>query len=182
MVENKSLLRDCFASGYMTLRLIAAVILFAFLTAIAISAKEEYLLQISEQQVLGEIRRVEENAVLLYRSGGESNELSRGSLLVLSLRLPESMKYAVFGAGLFSGNSTDEEANLYHYELKNGKKQSFSSNAKFCAAAYKNGTPVPLIYKPVILHPGSYEVCLTLVRFENQSCIMIFERDLRAGR
>ncbi len=182
MIENKSLLRDCFASEYLTFRLVAAVLLFAVLLSLAICAEKEYVLQISEQQALGEMQRIEKSALLLHRSGGGRDYISNGNLEVLSLQLPESIKYAAFGTGgdvdlSLKGSRSDVEANLYCFKLKNGRMQSFSSNVKFCAAEYKNGTPVPLTDKPAILYPGSYDVYLELVHTGNQTYVMIFQRE-----
>lgn len=178
MVEIKSFSQDCSASEFLLLRFVAAIIIFAALLSIALSAEREAMLQISEQQIQGELQRVEKSALLLHRSGG-GRGFTAGSLQVLKLQLPESMSYAAFGSSPVAGGDLplsrgDEEANVYHYRLQNGRIQSFSSNVKFCAAEFENGTPLPLIDRPAILRSGSYEVYLELVRLGNESYVMIY--------
>jgi hypothetical protein len=176
MNENKSMLRDCSATESLIFRLIIGVVLFGVLLVIVFIAKRENLQEISEQQILGEIQRIEQAAVLLYKLGGE-RDINRGvgSLQILKLHIPESMDYAAFGAGTSDLSFRSEvEANLYHYKLQNGKKQVFSSKAKFCAAEFKNGSAIPLVNKPAILHPGNYELYLELIRFENKTYVMLY--------
>ncbi len=179
MNENKSLLSNCSASEFLIFRFIVAVVLFGVLLFIVFAAQGENLLQISEQQILWEIQRIEQTALLLYKSGGEMDQ-GAGSLRLLKLQIPESMDYAAFGAA--PGDLSfrrDAEANLYHYKLQNGKIQIFSSKAKFCAAKLKNGSALPLIDKPAVLRPGSYELYLESIQVENKTYVMLYGGDSR---
>ncbi|MEM2924071.1 MAG: hypothetical protein QXJ68_00060 [Methanocellales archaeon] len=178
MNENKSLLQDSSASESLIFRFIIALILFGVLLSIVFTAIRENLLEINEEQILGEIQRIELTALLLYKSGSAREVQGRGigNLQVLKLQIPESMDYAAFGAapgGELSFRS-EAEVNLYYYKLKNGRMQIFSSNAKFCAAELKNGSAFPLINKPAILRPGSYEIYLELVQIKNETYVMIY--------
>jgi hypothetical protein len=111
----------------------------------------------------------------MYIQGGarDINNLDdlSGSFENIHLKIPDNTAYVVFGGMPSSDGSPPEIGNqhtdnVFYYVLDDGRIQTRSTVARFCA----NSTGLNL---PFVLYPGDYDLTMELVKNKNGTYVKI---------
>ncbi len=97
-----------------------------------------------------------------------------GSKIKVDINLPNSMRYAVFGAmpeNNFSKKINvlldENSSNNYYFVMQKNDCYSYSSNSRFCGKR---------VEEIAVLHPGKYSIYLELVFVGGISYVKIYQK------
>ncbi len=168
-------LKDESAVEGLPLRIVIAIILFSVILALCAKTLSNFIGDMNEKKLTGELDVIEKNAAAMYMNGGArdiNNPLDfPGTVENIHVNIPDNAAFVVFGAmpqadGNPPATRETHADNVYYYVLDDGRVQSISSIARFSA----NGTDLD---RPVVLYPGEYEITLELVRNGNGTYVTI---------
>ena len=176
MTPDNFLDNDSAAEG-LPMRLVVTVILLSVI--IGLSAKAVYLFidNTNEKKLKGQLDLIDKRASLIYIQGGAQDiddpaDFS-GTVENIHVEIPDNAAFVVFG-GMPSSDGNPPEAgagnlhtdNVFYYVLNDGRVQTRSSIARFCA----NTTGLD---RPFVLYPGEYDLTMELVKNKNGTYVRI---------
>jgi hypothetical protein len=165
---------DTAAEG-LPMRLLVTVILFSVIIGLTSKAASLFMNDEKEKKLQGELDILNKRASQMYIQGGardnnRSDDFS-GSFENIHIKIPDNTAFVVFGGMPSSDGAPPETANqhsdnVFYYVLDNGRIQTRSSVARFCA----NGTG---LNEPFVLYPGDYDLTMELVKNKNGTYVKI---------
>ena len=165
---------DTAAEG-LPMRLVVTVVLLSVIIGLMSKAASLFLNDEKEKTLQGELDIINKHASQMYIQGG-ARDINRpddfsGSFENIHLKIPDNTAFVVFGGMPSSDGAPPEIANqhtdnVFYYVLNNGRIQTRSSIARFCA----NGTGLNM---PFVLYPGDYDLTMELVKNKNGTYVKI---------
>lgn len=166
---------DDSAADGLPMRLVVTVILLAAIIALSLKASSYFLDDINEKKLKGELDLIDKRASVMYIQGGARNiedpsDLS-GTMENIHVEIPGNVDFVVFGSMPSPDGNPPAAGNLhtdnvFYYVLNDGRVQTRSSSARFCA----NNTGLD---RPFVLGPGEYDLTMELVKNKNGTYVRI---------
>lgn len=157
------------------MRLVVTVVLLSVMIGLTSKAASLFINDEEEKKLQGELDIINKRASQMYIQGG-ARDINKpgdfsGSLENIHLKIPDTIAYVVFGGmpssdGAFPETGNQYTDNVFYYILDDGRIQTGSSIARFCA----NDTG---LNKPVVLYPGDYDLTMELVKNKNGTYVKI---------
>jgi hypothetical protein len=167
-------LNEDIASDGLPMRLVVTVVLFSVIIGLTSKAASLFINDEKEKKLQGELDIINKRASQMYIQGG-ARDINKpgdfsGSFENIRLKIPDNTAFVVFGGMPSSGGVLPETTNLhtdnvFYYVQNDGKIQTRSSVARFCANNTKN--------IPFVLYPGDYDLTMELIKNKNGTYVRI---------
>lgn len=158
----RGFLNDEKAVEGLPMRIAVTAIIFSVILGLTGKAAFDFIGDIKEKKLMGELDMIEKRAAVMYVQGGardiDDPGDHSGTAESINVKIPDITAFVVFG-GMPDGSANERTDNVYYYVLNNGRVQAKSSTARF-----SGGT---------VLYPGEYELKLELVRSRNGTFVEI---------
>ncbi len=174
MAAKPFIVNESGAEG-LPMRLVVTVILFSVIIGLAAKAASIFIEDKKEKKLMGELDLIEKRASVIYLQGGardvDNPDDISGTLENIHVEIPDNAAFVVIGGmpspdGYPPATANPATDNMIFYVLNDGRIQTRSSVARFCA----NSTG---LNKPLVLHPGKYELTMELVKNQNGTYVKI---------
>lgn len=172
MISTNFLDNDSAAEG-LPMRLVVTVILLSVIIGLSAKAATLFIDDANEKKLKGQLDLIDKRASVLYIQGGAQDiddpaDFS-GTMENIHVEIPDNAAFVVFGAmpspdGNPPGAGNLHTDNVFYYVLNDGRVQTRSSIARFCA----NSTD-----RPFVLRPGEYDLTMELVKNKNGTYVKI---------
>ena len=172
MTPKNFLDNDSAAEG-LPMRLIVSLILFSIIIGLSAKAASLFIGDVNEKKLRGQLDLIDKRASVIYIQGGAQDiddpSGFSGTMENIHVEIPDNAAFVVFGAMPSSDGNPPSARNLhtdnvFYYVLNDGRVQTRSSIARFCA----NSTD-----RPFVLRPGEYDLTMELVKNKNGTYVKI---------
>jgi hypothetical protein len=174
MTAKNFLDNDSAAEG-LPMRLVVTVILLSVIIGLSAKAVSLFIDDANEKKLKGQLDLIDKRASVIYIQGGardfEDPADFSGTMENIHVEIPDNAAFVVFG-GMPSPDGNPQAAgnlhtdNVFYYVLNDGRVQTRSSIARFCA----NSTDLD---RPFVLHPGEYDLTMELIMNKNGTYVKI---------
>ncbi len=138
------------AAEGLPMRIVITIILFSVILGLSGKAVYNFINDVKEKNLMGELDLIEKRAAIIYIQGGardinDPDDFS-GTMEDIHVRIPDNVAFVVFGAMPTADGKPPETRdahtdNVYYYVLTNGKMQTRSSIARFSSGDMNLNTP-----------------------------------------
>ena len=140
---------------FLAMRIVIVLLLVAVLIAAAAAYVEGYTNNMSRNSARQELTKVAEAARSIYVESCPDT----GDSVNVDMKIPESVRIAVFG-GLPGNNTTIErEPTAYYLEYKDGSLETYVTNVRYAKLNMSSGNASD---EPVVIYPGGHSLRIEL--------------------